>query len=52
MDISFNIEVTEMKFCTGVKNIHTEGTVSQIFDIWLSLDFIKKTGNFKSFFET
>ena len=44
MDISFNIQVTEMKLCTGVKNIHMEGTVSQIFDIGLSFDFILKNG--------
>ena len=42
MDISFNIQVMEMKFLTGVKNIHVERAVSQIFDIGLSLDFIKK----------
>ena len=40
IDISFNIQVTEMKFCTGVNNIHIEGTVSQIFDIGLSFYFI------------
>ena len=40
MDISFNIKVMEMKFLTRVKNIHMKGTMSRIFDIGLSFDFI------------
>ena len=40
MDISFNMQVTEMKSSTGVRNIHVEGTVSQICDIWLSFNYI------------
>ena len=44
MDISFDIEVTEAKSLTGVKNIQMEGTVSQIFDSGLAFDFIKKNG--------
>ena len=42
MNISFDIEVTEMKSLTGVKNIQMEGTEYQIFDLGLSFDFIKK----------
>ena len=33
-----------MKSLTGVKNIHMEGTVSQIFEIGLSFHFITKNG--------
>ena len=40
MNISLAVYGTEMKFLTGVENIHTEGTVSQILDSGLSLDFI------------
>ena len=44
MDISFDIQVTEMKSLTGVKTIHMEETVSPILDLGLSFDFIKKNG--------
>ena len=40
MDISANIIVTEIKFSTEINNIHTQGTVSQIF--YLGLSFYKK----------
>ena len=40
MDISFNIEVTDIQFLTKVENIHMEETVSQIFYLGLSFDFI------------
>ena len=38
-----------MKSSTGVKNIHMEDTVSQIFYLGLSFDFIVKTCNFFHF---
>ena len=41
MDISANNIVTEIKFSTEINNIHTQGTVSQIFDLGLS--FFKLT---------
>ena len=31
MDILLNNKLPVMKFCTDVKNIHVEGTMSQIF---------------------
>ena len=51
MDILLNNELLVMKFCTDVKNIHMEGTVSQIVYIGLSLILFEKTGNFLWFFE-
>ena len=44
MDISFDIQVTEMKSLKGVKNIQIEGTVSQIFELGLGFDIMKKNG--------
>ena len=44
MDISFNIQVTEMNFLTEVNSIHMEGTMSHIFDKGLSFVFIVKNG--------
>ena len=51
-DISLNIYDKNMKCSTGVKRIHTEGTVSQIFDLGIIFHFIKKKkkGNILSFF--
>ena len=46
MDILLNNELLVMKFCTDVKNIHMEGTVSQIVYLGLSLILFEKTGNF------
>ena len=40
MDILLNNELLVMTFCTDVKNIHMEGTVSQIFYLGLSFNFI------------
>ena len=42
MDISFNIQVMVMNFFYSGQNIHREGSMSQIFDIGLSFDFIQK----------
>ena len=42
MDISVNIQVTEMKFLTKVNSIQMEGTVSHIYYIGLSFVFIVK----------
>ena len=39
-----NMQVTEMKSSTGVRNIHVEGTASQIFYIWLNFSFSFKNG--------
>ena len=39
-DISLNIQVNIMKFETDVKNIHKEGTVSQIFYLGPSFHLI------------
>ena len=44
MDISANIRVTEIKFSTEINNIHTQGTVSQIFYLGLSFYFMSKNG--------
>ena len=44
MNISFDIQVTEMNFLTEVNSIHMEGTMSHIFDIGLSFVFIVKNG--------
>ena len=44
MDILLNNELPVMKFCTHVKNIHVKGTVSQIFYLELSFNFIRKNG--------
>ena len=41
-DILRNNDFTEIKFSTSVKNIHMEGTVSQIIYLGLSFDFIEK----------
>ena len=43
-DISLNIQAKIMKFQTHVKNIHMEGTVSQIFYIGPSFYFVSKNG--------
>ena len=44
MDISLSMEV---QFSTGLKNIHMEGTMSQILvNLGLSFDLMTKTGNF------
>ena len=40
MDILLNNELPVMKFCTDVKNIHMEGTLSQIFYLGLGFNFI------------
>ena len=40
MDILLNDELLVMKFYIDVKNIHMEGTVSQIFYLGLSFNFI------------
>ena len=40
MDILLNNELPVMKFCTDVKNIHMKGTLSQIFYLGLSFNFI------------
>ena len=42
MDISFDIQVTEMTSLAGVKNIKMEGKVSQNFNLGLGFDFMKK----------
>ena len=39
-DILLTIEITIIKFYTDVKNIHIEGTVSQILYLGLSFYFI------------
>ena len=41
-----------LKFYKHVHNIHLEGTVSQIFYLGLSFDFMKKTGRFSRIFQT
>ena len=43
-DFSLNTQVKLMKLSTYLKNIHMEGTVSQIFNFILSFYFIKKNG--------
>ena len=43
-EISLNIKARLMQFYTHVKNIHIEGTVSQICDIGLSFNFMSKNG--------
>ena len=40
MDILLNIKLPVIKFCTGIKNTHMEGTVSQISYLGLSFSFI------------
>ena len=42
MDISFDIQVTEMTSLAGVKNIKMEGKLSQNFDLGFGFDFMKK----------
>ena len=51
-DISLDTEVTDFKIVTQVKNIHMEGSMSQISYLGLSSYFMSKTGNFWSFFQT
>ena len=47
------LQILEMKFSTGVKNNHMQGTVSQNFFIEaLVLILCRKTGNFYYFFQT
>ena len=42
-----------LKFYKHVHNIHLEGTMSQIFYLGLTFDFmLKKTGRFSRFFQT
>ena len=43
-DFSLTIGVNVLRFSTDVRNIHIEGSVSQIFDLGLSFCFIKKNG--------
>ena len=40
INILLNNELTVMKLCTDVKTIHMEGTMSQIFYLGLSFNFI------------
>ena len=42
--ISTNNVIGGLKFCIHVVNIHVEGTVSQIFFIYLSFYFMSKNG--------
>ena len=48
--ISSNNVLGSLKLCMHVGNIHVEGTVSQIFSLYLSYYLIQKTGNFLSIF--
>ena len=43
-DISLNNKLPVIKVYTGIKNIHIEGTVSQIFYLGLTFDLILKNG--------
>ena len=43
-DFSLTIGVNVLRFSTGVRNLHMEGSVSQILDLGLSFCFIKKNG--------
>ena len=51
--LNYNIFIVpvcaSMKFLQDVDNIHTEGTVSQIFDIGPSFYFVIKNGKFYTF---
>ena len=42
MDISLNIEVSTIKFSTGVDKNHMQGTVSQILYLGLGFYFMAK----------
>ena len=44
MDISLIFEVSDLKFSTGVDNLHMQGTVSQIFYLGPSFYFMSKNG--------
>ena len=44
MDISVTVKDSNMKFPLDVLKVVLEGTVSQIFDLGLSLHFMSKNG--------
>ena len=44
LNISKTMAYTEFKFCVLIPYMHAEGTVSQIFHLGLSFDFMKKIG--------
>ena len=50
MDILLNNKLPVMNIYTEVKNIHMEGTVSQIVYIWLNFFLLKKRVTFIEFF--
>ena len=44
MDISLIFKLSDLRFSTGVDNLHMQGTVSQMFYLDPSFHFMSKNG--------